>query len=207
MSRQVLIALTTGLCLAAVAGCSGGGSGQTPAPTSASATAAPSSSKGQAPAITQPKLDAAKWDGRTCELLTSAQTGQLRVTKPGKARSTPAGETCNWTVDASPGQSLTGSIGVNLNSKTEGGLNKIYADRSTYKHFEETTVAGYPSAHTNESVPFDSGDCGGVTGVNDNVILNVVVLTGDQKAPEYKAPCALADKVAEMVISTMKGGS
>ncbi|MGW0521522.1 DUF3558 domain-containing protein [Crossiella sp. NPDC003009] len=203
----MLIALTTGLALAAVAGCSGPSNPPASSGATSSASAATSTSAGLAPPITQPKLDVAAFEGKTCSLLTEAQYIELGAEKAGTARAAATGEICAWNTKRNPNTNLNGRFSVNINSKTAGGLNQIYADKSKYKYFEEKPVAGYPSVHINESVPFDSGDCGTAVGINDNVILNVVVLISDKAAPEYKAPCALADKVAEKVIATLKGGS
>ncbi|MCO1582624.1 DUF3558 domain-containing protein [Crossiella sp. SN42] len=195
--------------LALVAGCSGGSN--TPSTSAQPPTSAPATSTSQAglaPPITQPKLDqAATFAPKPCDLLTEAQYKTFRASKPGEMGDSVLGKECTWRIAQNPNTSLGGSFSVALSTKADAGLNSVYGQRSTYKAFEEATVAGYPSVHANTGTPFGQGDCFAYTGISDSVTISVGVTTGDKAAAEYKNPCGMADKIAEMVISTIKGGS
>ncbi|MGO1049519.1 DUF3558 family protein [Crossiella sp. CA198] len=208
MNRVALSTLVVA-ALALVAGCSGGSNTpSTSAQPPSSGAATSTSSAGLAPPITQPKLDkAAQYAPKPCELLTSAQYGTVRVSKPGKEGDSVLGKECSWTTAQNPNTSLNGLFSVALSTKADAGLNALYEKKSTYAAFEAATVAGYPSVHANSGVPFGQGDCFGYTAVSDAVTISVGVQISDKAAAEYKNACGLADKVAEMVISTIKGGS
>ncbi|MCK2241205.1 MULTISPECIES: DUF3558 family protein [unclassified Crossiella] len=198
------LAVAVAGCALALTGCAGG---TTPPTTPPPTSAAPTTSAGLAPPITQPKLDAAKFASRPCELLTAAQYGTVRVSKPGKEGDSVLGKECSWTTAQNPNTSLNGLFSVALSTKADAGLNALYEKKSTYAAFEAATVAGYPSAHANSGVPFGQGDCFGYTAVSDSVTISVGVQISDKAAAEYKTACGLADRVAEMVISTIRSGA
>ncbi|MCK2241207.1 MULTISPECIES: DUF3558 domain-containing protein [unclassified Crossiella] len=208
MNRVALSTLAI-VGLALVAGCSGGSNSPSTSaqpPTSGAATS--TSAAGLAPPITQPKLDkAATFASKPCDLLTAAQYGTVRVSAPGKVGESVLGQECTWRTAQNPNTSVGGSFSVALSTKADAGLNNLYAKRDTYKAFEPATVSGYPSVHANTGTPFGEGDCFGYTSVSDTVTISVGVTVNDKAAAEYKNACGLADKVAEMVISTIKGGS
>ncbi|MCE6993483.1 DUF3558 domain-containing protein [Saccharothrix sp. S26] len=199
MRRAVLAVLSL---VAVVAGCTTKDGG-TPSPggsTSTTATGATTTSAaaGEAPAISGPKLDLAKFD-TPCAMLKKDQLSARGVTKAGTERTDPTGTGCQWY----PDEPLGTSFFVVLLDKSKG-LDGVYANRDNLPVFEPTEIAGYPAVNT-DSTDAAHGACSTAVGVAEGEGFLVQVRVNDKKLPGYTDPCSVSGEIAETVVGNLKG--
>lgn len=179
------LALGAALLVLGLAGCATSG---TPEPTPSQET---STSANDAFHIEQPRNLAAVSD--PCQLLTSAQVQQLSAgpTAPGQSEWGQA--SCTWR-----NQQLR--IDLSPDTVQNQGLEytaKIWSDDGK----PTGQVGGYPLVHGG----INDIRCSTTVGVSDTQTLTVHFTTGSEGRgnPEYADPCAVADKIAGMVLENL----
>ena len=202
--RRAVLAVVSAAALAVVAGCTSvDGSPTSAKTTTATSTSAEStgtsSASGDAPPITGPELDLAKVSG-PCDLLTSAQLSARGVTKAGAERAAPTGRSCEWR----PDDRVRGTS-FSISFLTESnGLDGFYENRSDFKVFEPTEVAGYPAVN-GDAVDTKSGSCSTAVGVAKGDGFIVQINVNDKTLPDYGKPCSVSSAIAEAVIGNLGG--
>lgn len=178
-------------------------SGGTEATTSA-ATTRSETARGEAPPITGPELDLRRYVDKPCELLTSEQETQLNV-KAGALRESVGGPSCDWKpVDRVDGTRYM----VTILTEAEGGLEGVYRRKANFGFFEPAgEIGGYPAVHINLGAKNDDGTCTTDVGVMKDLVFEASVFVRDQNSSDYKNPCAVADKLAELVVQNLKAGN
>jgi hypothetical protein len=164
------------------------------ATTSTSAAAA-----GEAPAISGPELDLAKFDS-PCAMLKEDQLSARGVTNAGTERADPTGTGCQWYPDE---RALGTSFFVVLLDKANG-LDGVYANREDLPVFKPTEIAGYPAVNT-DLTDAAHGSCTTAVGVAKGEGFAVQVRVNDKKLPEYTDPCSVSGEIAETVVGNLKG--
>ena len=161
--------------------------------------------RGEAPPITGPELDLRRYVDKPCELLTSEQEAELGLRPGVPGESVLKAPKCDWKpVDSSDGTRFILSISTHL----EDGLNSIYRNKNNYDYFQPAeAIEGYPAVHVNITSTVDRGDCTVMVGVMKDLVFDVGVFVNDQNSPDYKNPCAVADKFAELVVQNLKAGN
>jgi hypothetical protein len=159
---------------------------------------------GAAPPINSPELDLASYQGRECELLTKTQVAPFAIQASGVVRDSPAGTACTWTP---PDTTAGARIDVVILSKAENGWDGIYERRDRFKFFEDAgEINGYPAVHRDTSGNGTDGTCYTAVGVRRDLVFEVSVDMNVQDSPEWFAACRQSDKVASLVIDTLKSG-
>lgn len=172
----------------------------TPAPTTTS-SAAPA-----APKVAHP-IDTAKYQAAPCTLLTAAQVGTFGITTPGKVNSdsNALGPGCIW---ANPDNGQT--FEVQFITANKAGLTALYINKDVIVngggYWEATTIQGYPGVFNSQLDSRKTGDCSLAVGVTDTLTYNVAV-TADRSTPQYNDPCGMATQIADMVMTTLRGGA
>ncbi|MGH3623434.1 MAG: DUF3558 domain-containing protein [Sciscionella sp.] len=201
-----LLAVVAGAVL--LAGC-GSVSGQpTPSATSSAVPSTVANLHG-APHVANPlKID--KYVRNPCSVLSNQQLKELKssisMATTGKARSTPGGRTCSYASldDFSLAQ---GSIGF---ITTGGGLSAVYADRRNLGIFRQIPpIEGYPAAINDLTDQTKEGSCRISVGVTDQATVEIILDISDygNKPANSTTPCVPAQKLAQVAIRSMKGGS
>ncbi|MEV6904211.1 DUF3558 domain-containing protein [Amycolatopsis sp. NPDC051372] len=184
--------------LAACSGTTGGTA------TTASSAAPPVSSTGSTvPAISNP-LPASLIQGDACAVLTAAQVGTLfsrTPTRDAAPTDTGVAKACYWH-DVERGS----LVGIQLVYAWKNGLATVYAKQGQGFFKVLAPVQGYPVVAYGPSDDRSRGGCGVAVGIADNAafeadvqVANSAVGTGD--------PCEDARKVADLAVTTLKGGS
>jgi hypothetical protein len=198
---------TTGSPSAQGGGQPGGTQGQTSAPGSGSDQGSGESAKPGpdnnfgAPKVTTP-LDVTKWQANPCGTLTTAQQHALGLTKPGKVDHSDLGNICDW----SPKFDITYALGFNIKFAPGGpaGLANAYQAAGPGGMRRLPDVHGQPAA--TEPSQNINGSCTIYLGATDQIEYAASVTIGDQE-PQYKDPCAVAQKIADGATATMKSGA
>ncbi|MEU4766987.1 DUF3558 domain-containing protein [Actinosynnema sp. NPDC023794] len=177
--------------------------GGTPLPGGGASTTAPgatttSAAAGEAPAISGPELDLAKFD-TPCAMLKEDQLSARGVTKAGTERADPTGTGCQWY----PDEPLGTSFFVVLLDKAKG-LDGVYTNRGNLPVFKPTEVAGYPAVNT-DLTDAAHGSCTTAVGVATGEGFAVQIRVNDKKLPEYTDPCSVSSEIAETVVGNLKG--
>lgn len=197
-------------CAAVLVGCSSGAVPGTPTSGGASASSAPASATeapGDAPKVPNP-LPASALNGNPCDAaLTSDQvTGFIGTTKSPQSREIDSGPACTWfSVDG-----VSGQINVYYNTKVGDGLNAAYQNaRPNADRWEPTTVQGYPAvAYTQKGMgQSTTGTCNVFVGIRDDLTFGVGLTVGDNARARGVDSCAGANKVANAVLTNIKGRS
>jgi Protein of unknown function (DUF3558) len=189
------------LGLFAVAGCSPVVG--TPSPS----TTAPTSSAPAVPKVAHP-LDTTKYQAAPCTLLTAAQVTPYGITKPGyvSGGTTALGPGCRWSTTSS----LIQGFNVQFITANTSGLTTLYINRDVIVqgggYFEATTVQGYPAVFNSQADQRKTGKCSLAVGVTDTLTYNVAIGL-DPASPEYTTSCDPAAKIADMVMTTLRGGA
>lgn len=187
-----------------LAGCSSSISGSaTPSPdVNASA---PSNVGGTGvPKVANP-INTARYEQDPCAALTGEQLQKLNITTQPKADlSNKLGPDCTWNafdqIGLTVGATLltAGSSLVNLYKLHEQG---------SFPYFQPVAdVSGYPGVLLDDLDAKPKNMCGMSVAVRDDLIYSVQV-TIDPDKEEAKDPCPVAQKIAEMAVSTMKAGA
>ena len=193
--RLRIVAAVLGVGIAAT-GCSSVSG--TPSPTT-------TPSKPAAPKVAHP-IDTTKYQAAPCGLLTATQVAQYGISRAGNASdgTTPLGPGCSWS-------QLGGSgLTVQFITANKAGLTSLYINKDIIVngggYWEATTVQGYPGVFNSSLDDRKTGDCSLAVGVTDTLTYNVAV-TADQSTPQYKDPCGMTGQIADMVLTTLRGGA
>lgn len=186
------------LGIATLAGCSPVSG--TPSPTTTTSTG-PS-----APKVTNP-IDTTKYQADPCGLLTAAQVAPYTVTTPGSVvdGTSALGPGCSW------GNTNTGTTFiVQFITANKVGLTALYINKDIILkgggYFEPTTVQGYPAVFNSQADQRKDGTCSLAIGIADSLDYNVAVAMADF-SPKYNDPCGMATQIADMAMTTLRGGS
>ncbi|GAA0621680.1 hypothetical protein GCM10010174_45670 [Kutzneria viridogrisea] len=186
--RRVSAVVTCGLAAMLLGACSQRTHGD-PAPTT---TAATSTTSG-APKVSNPKNLKAH---DACQLLTLSQLQALGAPATGKERQSTWGEkSCVWGNDEV-------NIGFSPDTTHGTGLSAVYANMSGSENFLPMTIAGYPAARTAKQTI----SCTLWTAPSDTQVFLVDLSVLGAKRANHEDPCALAQKVAEDVLSNLSVG-
>jgi hypothetical protein len=163
-----------------------------------------------APHVAKP-LDTAKAQAAPCSVLTPAQISSLGIVATGKPDNPATGPDCDW-MDTSKVPSLM-SINNGFVTASTGGLSSLYVQAESFKknggYFEPIdAVQGYPAvlySQLDDRRGKITAACGLAVGVSDalqfTLGINITV------TPQQSDPCAIAKKVADMVMTNLKAGS
>ncbi|MER5388544.1 DUF3558 domain-containing protein [Saccharopolyspora sp. NPDC002686] len=128
-----------------------------------------------------------------CQLLNPQQRDQLAALPAGTYEPTPWGQqACLWR-----NKQLTVSVAPN----TVQGYGLKYTAKVVADGEPTAQVAGYPAVREGVS----SGACGIVVGTSDTEIVLVSFQLGPDGRgnPDFSDPCAMSDRIAEMVLSNL----
>lgn len=183
-------------------------SGSTTATTTASTSGAPGpADSGEAPTVQNP-LPASVLDGNPCDsALTTEQVASFIGTTKAPQRSDIAtGPQCTWfSVDG-----VSGQISVYYNTKAGGGLNATYRNvRPDADRWEPMTLQGYPAVATAQKGLSQSttGACNAFVGISNDLTFGVGLVLGDNARERGVDSCAGVQKVANAVLTNLKGRS
>jgi hypothetical protein len=203
--RNRIVAVVLGVAAVALAsGCSPTPSPGTAGPTST--TSGGSAASSGAPKVKTP-LDTAKFQAAPCSVLTSAQVQSVGITaSPDKSSVAAAlGPGCSW-------QQNDGGTGFSVQFITSNpkGLSTLYAQKDSLNNggyfIPIADIQGYPAVLYDQVDDRSSGTCGVAVGVSDSLDYSVA-LTSATTAPSRSNPCPVAEKIADLVMTTLRGGS
>lgn len=172
----------------------------TPSPTTTT------SNKPAAPRVEHP-LDTAKFQAAPCTMLTAAQVAPYGITTPGKVNnsSKALGPGCIW---QNPDNAQ--SFEVQFITANTAGLTALYINKDIIVngggYWVATTIQGYPGVFNSSLDDRKTGDCSLAVGVTDALTYNVAVAT-DKTTPQYSDPCGMTTKIADTVLTTLRGGA
>ena len=194
--RFGIVAAVLGMAIAAT-GCSPVSG--TPSPSTTT------SSRPTAPKVANP-IDTTKYRASPCILLTAAQVAQYRITSAGSTSdgTTALGPGCSWS-------QLGGSgLTVQFITANKTGITSLYINKDIIVngggYWAATTIQGYPGVFNSSLDDRKTGDCSLAVGVTDTLTYNVAV-TADKSTPQYSDPCGMTSQIADMVLTTMRGGA
>ena len=194
--RFGIVAAALGIAVAAT-GCSPVSG--TPSPTTNT------SSRPSVPKVAN-SIETAKYQASPCGLLTTAQVVPYGITRPGNSAdgTTALGPGCRWA--AIPGSSFI----VEFITANTAGLTSLYINKDIIVngggYWVATTIQGYPGVFNSSLDDRKTGDCSLAVGVTDTLTYNVAV-TADKSTPQYGDPCGMTSQIADMVLTTMRGGA
>lgn len=141
-----------------------------------------------------------------CSTLTGAQVSELGLDPKGQFENAEAGPLCDWSdIDAGSSASVYFPTEV-----IDEGLSRIYLthnrDRLEDYFFLMPPVNGFPVLASAAVDSRDDGSCGVQVGLTDKHIAYVNVLLSRANRGQVE-PCEKARDVAEMAVTTMKGGA
>ncbi len=139
------------------------------------------------PSISGDPIDLTAFAARPCGLLDTQQLARYYVTGPGVAEASR----CVW-VPADT-TSLTYQASVDI---TSGGLESLYAHRTTVTGFGPADVHSYPAIHRDAR----SGHCTVQVGVANDTLLSVTIDATNPVLSAHQDPCAEADRFAGSII-------
>jgi hypothetical protein len=147
-------------------------------------------------------IDTTPFEKAPCTTLTSEQLGQLSITTPPQPDpGNKLGPGCEWNAYDEVGLTVGGRL-LTVGSS----LAKLYRqhEQGGLPFFQPTEVSGYPAVLTDSLDAVPKGKCSAEVGVRDDLLYSVqVTISSDSK--DYANPCPVAQKAAELAISTMKG--
>jgi Protein of unknown function (DUF3558) len=192
----------------ACAGCTSKAPGEALPVAGDSSTVPPTSTSqsGGAPPIKSPELDLGSYEQRVCDLLTLAQLAPFEIRVPGKAHEESGiGQVCAW---RSPDVTTGVYVDLTILSKVGYGWEGVHQRRARWAKFESAgEINGYPAVHLLATkIDEETGSCLTAAGVNQKVVFEVDVNVNDIHSAEYKNPCPVADRIAGLVIDTLKRG-
>ncbi|MFL6143205.1 MAG: DUF3558 domain-containing protein [Labedaea sp.] len=160
-----------------------------------------------APRVSVP-LDATKYLGQPCAVLSTAQLAKFKISKPGEpdtdsqvAKSSGPG--CSWRTDGEPFRGLDVSF-LTGNKKGLTDIYRGYQQLHQFSYFEETTVDGYPAVFADGADGRSQGSCDIKVGISDTLAFRAGELGGVSRGA---ASCDGAKELAAAVIATLKGGA
>jgi hypothetical protein len=203
MGRKNLL-LTVLATTALATGCGGTTSGKptTGDPVPPTSTSSLPSEAQAAPNVADP-LDATAYLDRPCTVLDDAQLSDLGVVDPGIPNTEGAiaenvGPQCIW--HAEPEVNSTIDVGF-ITGGDKQGLSTLYAARETQEYFQETTVRGYPAVFHSGVDLRAKGSCNISVGISNTQSFR----SAEDGVLDASGACARAKKVAESVVTTLKG--
>ncbi|RJQ78271.1 DUF3558 domain-containing protein [Amycolatopsis panacis] len=201
-SRSRRAGTVAGLAFVAVASlvaCSGGGSAGNSSSPSSSAPGGSSSSVDPSLKVPAP-LQAQELLSNPCSALTDAQLKDIGLAPPGRVNPGPP-DLCGWSAATIP----ENGVGVGAVPQNKGGISDIYAQKAKSAYFEPVTVNGYPGAFADMQDGRSSGSCSLWVGITDQLAFTVItsINIGQNKA----TPCRSAQKIAEAVVTHLKGAA
>jgi hypothetical protein len=160
-----------------------------------------------APRVSVP-LDAARYLGQPCAVLSAAQMSTFKISKPGEPDTDSqvaktSGPGCSWRTDGEPFRGLD----ISFLTGNKNGLDDIYRGYKQlrqFSYFEETTVSGYPAVFADGTDGRSQGSCDIKVGISDTLAFRAGELGG---ASRGAASCDGAKELAAAVIATLKGGA
>ncbi|MFI9388622.1 DUF3558 domain-containing protein [Kutzneria sp. NPDC052558] len=198
------VVLGTTAVAALASGCS-----PTPSPTptgTTTTTDSDSAASSGAPKVKTP-LDTMKFQAAPCSTLTSAQVQSVGINAQASTAdvATALGPGCRWTQN----DGGTGFTVQFVTSNTKG-LSTLYAQKDSLNDGGYFTpiadIQGYPAVLYSPVDDRSSGTCGVAVGVSDTLDYSVA-LTSATTAPSRSDPCPVAEKIADLVMTTLRGGS
>lgn len=170
-------------------------------PSTSSSTRPTGSSGGSAPKINNP-LDASRYLGQPCAMLTPSQLQPFNLPAQGKPdtdseTAKTVGPGCDWF------NRDTGSgVAVTLLTGNKHGLSDTYQGRAQSKgYFEPIEVDGYPAVFSSNVDDRGDGVCDLVVGISENLAF----LSDVQDSQLGPKACDRAKQFASLVLKTMKG--
>ncbi|MCC8244986.1 DUF3558 domain-containing protein [Saccharothrix luteola] len=159
-----------------------------------------------APRVKNP-VDFSATEVDPCSALTATQVQTLGLAgTTGKDDSRASGKACMWS-------GFTGPSGLIVSLRFvagSGGLDNLYNLRSSYKLFEpQSEIQGLPAALVAVLDNRARGECGLAVGLTDSqhILITVISRTGADPAPRIGEPCVVAREAADLMLTTIKGGS
>ncbi|MFJ6676458.1 DUF3558 domain-containing protein [Actinosynnema sp. NPDC091369] len=146
----------------------------------------PASTTGSAPASSDAPADHALADVKPCDLLTSAEVGQLGLRYPGEADQVAGADTCSWYV--------SGNGGASAAVHPDQGIGDFDYQGD---HSVPTEIGGYPA--TRIEAPLDAKYiCHVVISTSESSSVQVVG-TVDATSTDTAAACERATRTAELI--------
>jgi hypothetical protein len=101
-------------------------------------------------------------------------------------------------------------FGVQFITSNTKGLSTLYAQKDSLNNGGYFTpvadIQGYPAVLYSQVDDRSAGTCGIAVGVTDSLDYSVT-LTSASSAPSRSNPCPVVQKIADLVMTTMRGGS
>ncbi|PRY44001.1 DUF3558 domain-containing protein [Umezawaea tangerina] len=198
---RTLLLLTALTTLAfATAGC-----GDSPSTPAAAADGLGDTTQHGAPRVASPMVfaNSAK---KPCGLLTEPQLKTLGM--PGVEGVAGAGDTgpmCDW--DDTPGTSGQRVSFTFTKGNGNGGLDRVYELKSTFKLFElQAPIQDYPTLLNAPTDDRLKGVCTLVVGITDDQILTTTIQmrTTPKPAPRAFEPCVVAREAADLALTSIR---
>jgi hypothetical protein len=99
---------------------------------------------------------------------------------------------------------------VQFITANKAGLTALYTNRDVIVqgggYWEATTVQGYPGVFNSQIDDRKTGDCNLAVGVTDTLTFNIA-LVADKSVPQHSDPCGMTRQIADMVLTTLRGGA
>lgn len=156
-------------------------------------------------------LDASKYVGDACAIVSKDVLASLRYTDPGEFQAqsndslfTKSGPSCLWKLR---GEGIGLSVGIGTGNRDEGagglaGLYSGYRTKTLIRFLERAPdVEGYPAIYFGAIDERPMGSCGLGVGIADDLAFDVYA-QGYQGADDS---CGVATQVASDIIKTLKG--
>jgi hypothetical protein len=207
LATAALVALLSG-CTDTATGQPNPGSGSSTLPTTpaTSSSATSTTTSGVLPSDGAPKVEqpvnAGKFPDNPCLVLNAAQTRELNLPAQGAPFEDVFGHACRWR-NADTGADAE----IRWDTKEGRGLSGWYAANNAgrVKFFEPTQIEGLPAIRFGVTDGRSDGECSAEVGLSDSLSFQVNVqlsLANIGKAD----PCQAAERVASMMIQTIKAG-
>lgn len=146
--------------------------------------------------MTEPINDTAKFDSAPCTALTAAQLASIDKFADGKPGH-GAGSNCDW-----EGARVAFTITAVTDSD---GLSAVYQEKSNMGIFQPVDpIQGHPAVLYGVSNRLSKGQADLSVGINDHITYSVDVNVSN--GPDMAQPDKLAEKIADLMITTMKSG-
>ncbi|WP_165912841.1 DUF3558 domain-containing protein [Tamaricihabitans halophyticus] len=187
------------LAVGVVAGCTEAESGEAaPAPESSSADG---STEDGAPKVENP-LDTSAYQQDPCSSLSSAQLQELALDQGKPSENDSAGPNCFWRNNEARSMASIAFVTAGNN-----GISDVYANRENNAVFEELpAIEGHPVvAYGSVKGEIERGYCTLAVGATDELFLSISVRVSRANIGQDD-PCESAQRVAEMMIETMRSG-
>lgn len=150
------------------------------------------------PAVTQPHLSLSTYSGKPCRVFGVDQLSRFGVENPGTPDAEQSTARCRWRSDSAT------TIGITLFGATQG-LSTVYAAKGRFPYFQPTEVADYPAVDR-DATRATTGTCATVVGIADSTAFEIDVDIDDEKATDYRTPCAVSKELAAVALANLQGG-